>query len=64
MHHRKVVDSLAEFGGGTLGQLTASSVVVLLILIPFFAFRSLGEVVGERNLVRVFFLQRHTTDAE
>ena len=63
MHHRKVVDSLAEFGGGTLAQLTASSIVVLLILIPFFAFRSLGEVVGERNLVRVFFLQRHNTDA-
>ena len=63
MHHRKAVDSLAEFGGGTLDQLIATSVVVLLILIPFFAFRSLGEVVGERNLVRVFFLQRHNIDA-
>ena len=63
MHHRKIMDSLAEFGGGTLDQLIASSVVVLLILIPFFAFRSLGDVVGERNLVRVFFLQRHRTDA-
>src|SRR5580693_1181146 len=64
MHHRAVADSLAEFGGGTLGQLIASSVVVLLILIPFFAFRSLGDVVGERNLVRVFFLQRHHIDAD
>ena len=63
MHHRKVMDSLAEFGGGTLDQLTASCVIVLLILIPFFAFRSLGEVVGERNLVRVFFLQRHNISA-
>jgi hypothetical protein len=63
MHHRKVMDSLAEFGGGTLDQLAASCVIVLLILIPFFAFRSLGEVVGERNLVRVFFLQRHNIDA-
>ena len=59
VHHRKVMDSLAEFGGGTLDQLAASCVIVLLVLIPFFAFRSLGEVVGERNLVRVFFLQRH-----
>jgi hypothetical protein len=63
MHHRAVTDSLAEFGGGTPGQLIASSVVVLLILIPFFAFRSLGEVIGERNLTRVFFLQRHNIDA-
>jgi hypothetical protein len=64
MHHRKVMESLAEFGGGTLDQLVASSAVVLLILIPFFAFHSLGDVVGERNLVRVFFLQRHNIDAD
>jgi hypothetical protein len=63
LHHRNVTDSLVELGGGTLDQLIATSVVVLLILIPFFAFRSLGEVVGERNLVRVFFLQRHNNDA-
>jgi len=55
IHHRAIADSLAEFGGGTLDQLIATSVVGLLILIPFFAFRSLGELVGERNLVRVFF---------
>jgi len=55
IHHRAISDSLAEFGGGTLDQLIATSIVGLLILIPFFAFRSLGELVGERNLVRVFF---------
>jgi hypothetical protein len=27
-------------------------------LIPFFAFRSLGEVVGERTLLRLFFEPR------
>ena len=58
IHHRGVVDSLAEFGGGTLDQLIATSIVGLLILIPFFAFRTLGEVVGERNLVRVFLQPR------
>jgi hypothetical protein len=64
MHHRHVTDSLADFGGGTLDQLIATSVVMLLILIPFFAFRSLGEVVGERNLVRVFFRPRRGIDAD
>jgi hypothetical protein len=63
LHHRNVSDSLAEFGGGTLDQLMATSVVMLLILIPFFAFRSLGEAVGERNLVRVFFRPRRSIDA-
>jgi hypothetical protein len=56
IHRRAIADSLAEFGGGTLDQLIATSIVGLLILMPFFAFRSLGELVGERNLVRVFFL--------
>jgi hypothetical protein len=64
MHHRQVTDSLAEFGGGTLDQLIATSVVMLLILVPFFAFRSLGEVVGERNLVRVFFRPRRSIDTD
>ena len=59
VHHRAIAESLAEFGGGTLDQLIATSVVGLLILIPFFAFRSLGEVVGERNLVRLFFRSHH-----
>jgi hypothetical protein len=63
LHHRDVADSLAELGGGTLDQLIATSVVMLLILVPFFAFRSLGEVVGERNLVRVFFRPRRSIDA-
>ena len=62
LHHRAIADSLAEIGGGTLDQLIATSVVGLLILIPFFAFRALGEVVGERNLVRLFFEPRRQPD--
>jgi hypothetical protein len=58
IHHRPVADSVAELGGGTLGQMVATSIVMLLVLIPFFAFRSLGEVVGEHNLVRVFLHPR------
>jgi len=61
IHHRGVVDSIAAVGGGTMHQLIAASIVVLLILIPFFAFRSLSEVVGERNLLRLFFEPRQST---
>jgi len=35
-----------------------ASILMLLILIPFFAFRSLGEVVDERTLLRLFFEPR------
>ena len=58
IHHRPVLDSITEVAGGTLQQLIAASFVMLLILIPFFAFRSLGEVVGERALLRLFFEPR------
>jgi hypothetical protein len=63
MHGRSVTDSIADIGGGTLDQIVATSIVLFLILVPFFAFRSLGEVVGERNLVRVFLQPRHSADA-
>ena len=60
IHHRTIGDSMADFGGGTLDQLIAQSFIGFLILVPFFAFRTLGEVVGERNLVQVFFGRRHS----
>lgn len=61
LHHRAILDSLGELGGGTLDQLLATSIVGWLILIPFFAFRELGELVGEENLTRVFFQRARTT---
>ncbi len=57
--HRSIAASLADLGGGTVHQVIATSIIVLLILIPFFAFRSLGEVVGERNLIRIFLGPSH-----
>jgi hypothetical protein len=62
IHNKTLADTLADFGGGTLDQLIATSIVGLLILIPFFAFRTLGGVVGQRNLREVFFLSRHRID--
>ena len=59
IHHKTVAGSLADFLGGTFDQLIASSIVGLLILIPFFAFRTLGEVVGQRDLRELFFLSCH-----
>jgi hypothetical protein len=63
IHHRAISDSMADFGGGTLDQLIASSFIGFLILVPFFAFRTLGEAVGERNLVQVFFNRRHAVQS-
>jgi hypothetical protein len=62
IHNKTIADSLADFGGGSLDQLIATSIVGLLILIPFIAFRTLGEVIGDHNLVELFFLSRHRND--
>lgn len=62
IHHRSITESILAIAGGTLDQLIAASFVMLLILIPFFAFRTLGEVVGEDNLIRVFLHARHRAE--
>jgi len=50
--------SLGSIGGGTLWQFIATSVILLLILVPWFAFRALGEVIGDETLVRLYFEPR------
>src|ERR1700693_367358 len=52
IHGRPVLDSVAGMGGGTIDQMIATSFIILLVLIPFFAFQALGEIVGSRNLTR------------
>ena len=62
IHHRATADSIAEIGGGTVHQFIATLIVMLLILVPFFAFRSLAEVVGGRTLLRLFFEPRKRSE--
>jgi hypothetical protein len=57
-HDRPLAASIAEIGGGTLHQLIATAIIMLLILVPFFAFRSLVDVIGGHVLFRLFFEPR------
>jgi hypothetical protein len=63
-HGRTLLDSLSELAGGTRDQVIATAIVMLLILIPFFILRVLGEVVGERTLARLFFEPRRVVQRE
>jgi len=58
IHGRAVADSLAGLGGGTLAQAIATVIILLLIFVPYFAFRSLGDIIGDRILVRLYFERR------
>jgi hypothetical protein len=61
IHGRTISDSIAGIAGGP-HQMIATSVILLLILIPYFSFCSLADVIGDRTLFRLFFEQRHGID--
>ncbi|MCP4620600.1 MAG: DUF4339 domain-containing protein [Bradyrhizobium sp.] len=46
-HGRTIVEAVSEIGGGTLQQAVATSILMLLILIPYFAFRVVAVRLGE-----------------
>jgi hypothetical protein len=46
-HGRALRDVLGEIGGGTLQQVLATGVLMLLTLIPYFTYRLLGVRLGE-----------------
>ena len=57
-HHRSMHASLGELSGPRLEETLAGYVIMLLMLIPFFAFRVLDEALGEGRLTRMFFVKR------
>jgi hypothetical protein len=57
-HHQSVAESLSELFGTRLQETLAGYLIMLLVLIPFFAFRVLSEALGEGRLERMFFIER------
>jgi hypothetical protein len=53
MHERSVVESLADFGGGTWLQIGATCLLMFLILVPYFAYREVANSLGEDTLKRM-----------
>ena len=58
-HHRTIGDSLSELFGPRLAETLANILILLLVLIPFFAFEVLADALGEGKLVRMFFVARN-----
>ena len=55
LHHRTVKESLTHVAGDRLDMVLATFLVMFLILVPYFAFRNLAEVLGPGVLPRLFF---------
>jgi hypothetical protein len=57
-HGQSITASLRDLIGRRLEETLAGYLIMLLVLIPYFAFRVLGEALGEGRLTRMFFIER------
>jgi hypothetical protein len=57
-HHESIAASLGRLAGPRLEETLAGYLIMLLVLVPYFAFRVLGEALGEGRLTRMFFVER------
>ncbi len=57
-HGQSIAVSLGDLFGPRLQETLAGYLIMLMVLIPYFAFRVLSEVLGEGRLERMFFVAR------
>ena len=57
-HHQSIAASLSDLFGPRLEESLAGYLIMLLVLLPYCAFRVLGEALGEARLARMFFVER------
>ena len=57
IHGRTLTESISGIAGGTWLQVLATCLLMLLILLPYFAFRQIGEYLGEGSMRRMFFAE-------
>jgi hypothetical protein len=55
--HKAIAESLSEIGGGSLPTILARGLIMFVVLVPFFAFREIGRVLGENKLYQLFFVE-------
>jgi hypothetical protein len=58
-HGRSFADSISDLGGGTLKGILSLTLLLFVMLIPFFAFGELKRILGEGKLSQLFFHQRN-----
>jgi hypothetical protein len=57
-HDKSIAASLGELAGTRLEETIAGYVIMLLVLIPYCAFRVLDAALGEGRLARMFLVER------
>jgi hypothetical protein len=57
IHHRPLTESLAHVVGPSIFEGAAVCLVLFLVLVPYSAFVCLADVLGERETLRLFFVE-------
>ena len=57
-HRQSIAASLGELFGPRLEETLAGYLIMLLVLLPYWAFRVLEEALGEGRVARMFFIER------
>ena len=58
IHNRPFQQSITEIGGGTLKGIICVTLIMFVVLIPFFAYTEMRRVLGEDRLRQLFFHPR------
>jgi len=59
-HGKTIAASIPPIGGGRLAGMLTVSFIMFVALMPFFALREFGQLVGEGKLYELFFVRRTT----
>jgi hypothetical protein len=62
-HGKSFSESIADLAGGTLKGILTLSLILFVLLIPFFGFGELQRVFGEGKLAQLFFRPRTVSEA-
>ena len=54
---KTIAENFPNIGGGSPIGILFMTVIIAILLIPFFAFREIGQVIGERELHSLIFTQ-------
>jgi hypothetical protein len=55
---KSIVESIWSIGGGTFEGILSVGIIIFVVLIPYFAFREMAKVVGERQMRELLFVRR------
>jgi hypothetical protein len=58
LHGKSIGESIGSIGGGTLEGILSVGIIMFVVLIPYFAFREMAKVVGERQMRELLFVRR------